>query len=555
METAMSNMPVFVDNSVPPENRRGQARQPLSALAYLDIGTDNGGIVLNVSEDGLALQAVGPLDEKSDVNLRIQLPHSDKRIESVAKVVWLSASNRQAGLRFLSMSAEGRSQISKWIESQNAPGSADEETPVVGGKNASGTAVRQAPSLDSQREKWLSLMKEFEAQTAQQQASSVSALQMTAETHEAPASAAPSAALVRPRPEIVSRRFGERVKQDPPITPQTEPPAKWGPYTPKPGAAAKSNAGEAVDQLVPAAIASREAQVATSTIPGSAIVLPELISPAPAGGVDADATRNIMRRSAEAASRTRALGQIAVVALFALFALLCFGIGTWVGRVANRHSQLQTKENSSSATTVAQRVPGPMVVDTTAASPKSAEIERKRPERAPARLVAENRVHKAAASAEHAASTQSQQPVGRSVAPAPREENPPPSSATPSASSSSPNMETAPVNYVTEAPSPRIVDGHVLRPSDRFNPCHLTYQVEPRYPLEAQQQGIQGTVKIHLVIATDGSVSSEQLISGPPQLASAALEATKYWRYFPALLNGQPVQTQKDVEVPFRLTR
>ena len=548
----MSNMPVLLDNSGPPQERRGQARQPLSALAYLDIGADNGGIVLNVSEDGLALQAVGRLDEKTDVNLRIQLPQCDKRIEIVARVVWLSESNRQAGVRFLSMSAEARTEINKWIESQNALGSSEAKAPVVAGKDTTGTAPKQPSILDSQREKWLSLMKEFEAQAPQQQASSVRAPQATVENQEPPAPPAPPIAVVRPRPEIVSRRFGERIKQDSAATPQKEPPAKWGPYSPKSSAAAKSKAAAAADQPAPPAIAPR-APVAPTTISESAILRPKPIVPAK-GGVDADATRNILRRAAETASRTRALSQIAVVAVFALFSLLCFGIGTWVGRVANRHSQLQTKANPLAAATVAQTNPPPIAVDKHTDSPAPAGIEekRKRPERAPAHLVTENRVHKAAATAKPAGSTQFE-PSAPSLAP-PLQANSAPPTAN-HAPDLSANIETAPVNYITEAPNPRVVDGHILRPSDRFNPCHLTYQVEPTYPPEAQQQGIQGTVKIHLVIGPDGSVSSEQLISGPPQLASAALEATKYWRYLPALLNGSPVQTQKDVEVAFRLAR
>jgi TonB family protein len=100
-----------------------------------------------------------------------------------------------------------------------------------------------------------------------------------------------------------------------------------------------------------------------------------------------------------------------------------------------------------------------------------------------------------------------------------------------------------------------MVDGRVLRPSDRFNPCHLTYRVEPEYPLEAQQQHVEGPVKIHLTIGADGSVQSARLIGGPPALTSAAMDAAKYWRYMPALLNGEPVATEQDVEIDFRLPR
>jgi TonB family protein len=103
--------------------------------------------------------------------------------------------------------------------------------------------------------------------------------------------------------------------------------------------------------------------------------------------------------------------------------------------------------------------------------------------------------------------------------------------------------------------TPRIVAGRQLRPTDRFNPCHLSYRVEPEYPTEAKQQRIEGAVKIHQMIGADGSVQSVKLLSGPPLLAPAAMDAAKYWRYLPALLNGQPVETEQDVEIDFRLPR
>src|SRR5690348_5719334 len=93
---AMSNTPVLADNSGPFELRRAKVRQPMGALAYLDIGPDNGGILLNLSEDGLALQAVAPLHGQKEVQLAIQLPHSETRIEAAAEIVWLGATSRQA---------------------------------------------------------------------------------------------------------------------------------------------------------------------------------------------------------------------------------------------------------------------------------------------------------------------------------------------------------------------------------------------------------------------------------------------------------------------------
>src|SRR5579863_8696583 len=123
--SAMSHMTVCVDNSLPPKERRIRVRHPLGALAYLDIGADNGGIILNVSEEGLALQAAGPLDQQKEISLRIQLPRSEKPIETAARIVWLGQSNRQAGVRFLAMPAAARAQIQEWMRSAPAPGSSE----------------------------------------------------------------------------------------------------------------------------------------------------------------------------------------------------------------------------------------------------------------------------------------------------------------------------------------------------------------------------------------------------------------------------------------------
>jgi len=83
----------------------------------------------------------------------------------------------------------------------------------------------------------------------------------------------------------------------------------------------------------------------------------------------------------------------------------------------------------------------------------------------------------------------------------------------------------------------------------------LTYRVEPVYPPEAKQNGIEGTVKIHVTVDADGSVKNIKLVSGPPLLALSALDAAQYWRYMPALLNGQPIETEQDLEITFRLPR
>ena len=83
---------------------------------------------------------------------------------------------------------------------------------------------------------------------------------------------------------------------------------------------------------------------------------------------------------------------------------------------------------------------------------------------------------------------------------------------------------------------------------------HLLSRVEPVYPDEARRQGIQGTVKLHAVIDSYGSVRSMQPVSGPPILAAAVMTAMRRWQYTETTLGGQRVETDVDVAVVFRLS-
>jgi TonB family protein len=78
---------------------------------------------------------------------------------------------------------------------------------------------------------------------------------------------------------------------------------------------------------------------------------------------------------------------------------------------------------------------------------------------------------------------------------------------------------------------------------------------DPSYPLEAVQQRIEGTVRLHAVIGKDGKTQSLEPISGPPLLVEAAETAVREWRYGPTLLDGHPIQTQADINLVFRLPR
>jgi protein TonB len=77
--------------------------------------------------------------------------------------------------------------------------------------------------------------------------------------------------------------------------------------------------------------------------------------------------------------------------------------------------------------------------------------------------------------------------------------------------------------------------------------------VEPVYPAEAVQQKIEGTVKLHAVIGTDGAIESLAQVSGPQVLVNASMSAVRNWKYSPTRMNGQAIETQEDISFVFRL--
>jgi periplasmic protein TonB len=81
----------------------------------------------------------------------------------------------------------------------------------------------------------------------------------------------------------------------------------------------------------------------------------------------------------------------------------------------------------------------------------------------------------------------------------------------------------------------------------------LTHSVAPVYPTKARNERIQGTVRLHLIIAKDGSVQQAEVISGDKLLAQSALEAVRQWKYKVTLLNGEPVEVDTTEDLIFSL--
>jgi protein TonB len=83
----------------------------------------------------------------------------------------------------------------------------------------------------------------------------------------------------------------------------------------------------------------------------------------------------------------------------------------------------------------------------------------------------------------------------------------------------------------------------------------LLRKTPPVYPPMALRLGLSGVVWVEATVAKDGRVRSVRAIAGPPLLRDSAAKAVQQWRYKPALLNGNPVDTITVADVVFRPNR
>ena len=83
---------------------------------------------------------------------------------------------------------------------------------------------------------------------------------------------------------------------------------------------------------------------------------------------------------------------------------------------------------------------------------------------------------------------------------------------------------------------------------------HLISIRQPVYPQNAASLRIEGAVKLRAIVGRDGTVRAVELVGGPLELVPAATSAVGNWRYEQTLLDGQPVESEEDITLSFRLT-
>jgi outer membrane biosynthesis protein TonB len=84
-------------------------------------------------------------------------------------------------------------------------------------------------------------------------------------------------------------------------------------------------------------------------------------------------------------------------------------------------------------------------------------------------------------------------------------------------------------------------------------PATILRRVAAVYPSIARSSHISGIVRVRATIGTNGKVKHATAISGPQILRSAAVDSVMKWLYNPAILDGEPVEIETQVDVSFQM--
>ena len=98
----------------PARQARARHRHELHTLIYVTVDQANGGIVRDISHEGIGVQVVAAVRPLQQLSVRFELFHPRVRVETLGEVTWATRSG-QCGIRFLDISPRMARQIDEWI--------------------------------------------------------------------------------------------------------------------------------------------------------------------------------------------------------------------------------------------------------------------------------------------------------------------------------------------------------------------------------------------------------------------------------------------------------
>lgn len=127
-------------------NRRRRVRHKIQTPAYVTFTTESKDSTLDlheivdISEEGVAIQCITPLEANQTLSLCLDLAECDEHIFTTGRVIWTNPSGR-AGLRFSEVPATSLSHLREWLFLNAMAGVANSEAGLT-------TAANTAPRPD-----------------------------------------------------------------------------------------------------------------------------------------------------------------------------------------------------------------------------------------------------------------------------------------------------------------------------------------------------------------------------------------------------------------------
>jgi TonB family protein len=523
--------------------RRSRARLSPTSPIFINLNGANGGIAFNISEDGLALTSAMILPDGPLRNMQIQFPGSQAWIEVNGQIAWKSKSNKEAGVRFDSLTEEACRQIRSWISSQ---------TPTVENQE-------QSERICEERNL------RMEIPNARQPESMIPGTSTCVEVMEergeaaifsptaAPALHAPGQFDTAPSTHAQPRKRTEKkaVQSRPKIALKPKHPGvarrRWGTF-----------AFAAMGFLIGFISLSLEWMTMRRDVGSEtrAAVTQE------AGASGESAQGATLPAVSAIPSSLNAVEEKADLQPRSVDSLLA----------EEREIIPKTSLKNPDRQARAVERPSTNTILKTVSPPAKVLLARAKVTEEPPRAAATvnnprlEKVPPLPAGRLPATSTQLEAKVAPPVISAPngpmdvppvdlkKIEMPLPSAKQPAIPA---NITGAVATLADPYPSLRIPDGGISKKQGQATSLqlgHLLSRVEPIYPEEAKQKGIQGTVKLHAIIGRQGAVENLESVDGSPVLVAAAVNAVRQWRYTETRLAGQSVETEEDIAVTFRLS-
>ncbi|MGB4785934.1 MAG: PilZ domain-containing protein [Candidatus Acidiferrum sp.] len=565
---------VSVEAIHPTRDRRLQMRTTPASRAYVELGDTNSGMVLNISETGMAVAAADPLVADDYLpRIRFQLPGSGQSIEISAQIVWLAESKKSAGIRFVDLTADARNQISNWIASEKPAPEVEGLTPAP------------VESLI------LATLENFPAEPI----GSVFPEQDQPSSPERIAYAAPQASEIV-TPEILDAS---------PLSLVEDLQGKVHRHAPVAGFALQVQTGkvepsadrisDSPSHLYVLEISGFQVAALMFLFAVISLALGLTVGRGPLGIRLRDAQKSILAVDAASPALPDRLGEttsqtstppeantfntpaVNPPAPETEESLMDSGNSSGTSKLHDATpSEKKSKEKTRDPESFA-KVPSTDSISSPRIEPKPSA----NPEAGPERKGSTGLIARSApppANSQPAHSPKAVGPIsGAPRNPAPRRVTPATRSAThlsspsailvtgpgdgskpfrlilpqkPIAASSSFAMTSQLSVLVSPEPGPALAH----QPA-RLQAGELVSFVWPRYPRPGDRHGSSETVKVRTTIGELGQVLDVKHVSGSVSLLPAAMSAIRLWRYKPTLLNSRPVQAQQDVTIAFRPPR